>query len=759
MKRIQTKYLLLVIITLFTITGIAQMKVQFISEQGESIVDVKTYTYSIKGESLSRDLSNLEGQILISSDVITNHSSVRIQAQSLGFKTIDTIINVQPEIILFLIDDVLQQKEVVVTAQYNKQLAENSVHRIKVIDREKIDAMGAVNLRDALRNELGVRLSQDNILGSSMTLQGISGENVKILIDGVPVIGRLGGNIDISQINLQEIDHIEIVEGPLSVNYGTNALAGVINLISKKSVFKQVNGSASKYYESIGHYNVSGEINYGRRFHSFGISLGRNLFDGWRDDHSTFNNPIPIADSNRFMTWKPKEQLFGGAYFQWNKNSWLVKAKLNAFNEFILNRGYPRAPYLETAFDDEYNTRRIDKSLIIKKNLKNKGLINTLFSYNRYDRIKNTFFVDLTTLDRQLTNSPSDQDTSVFDQWVFRGNYTSSRDSAKLNFQVGYDILIESALGKRILDTRQEQGDFALFTTAEYQPIKSLIIRPGLRYAYNTTYNPPLLPSLNMKWKFSKRWNWRASYARGFRAPGIKELYFEFIDINHNIVGNQNLRAESSHNFSSSFVQKLNYKKWNIESEINGFYNTITDRISLASIEGTKFSYVNIGEFQSTGVRFTTKLITKNIITNAGLGWIGRASNLLSESVSGQYLFYPEIQTSILYSIPKSKTSIALFYKYQGRLPNFILNEEGNIEQGITQDYHLLDLTVTQDIWKKRLSLTVGAKNILDITQVESNASTGVHSNSTNFVSVGTGRTYFATLKINLKKSFKDRTK
>ena len=68
-----------------------------------------------------------------------------------------------------------------------------------------------------------------------MSVQGLSGENVKILIDGVPVVGRLNGNVDLSQINLTNIERVEIVEGPLSVNYGTNALAGTINLITKKN--------------------------------------------------------------------------------------------------------------------------------------------------------------------------------------------------------------------------------------------------------------------------------------------------------------------------------------------------------------------------------------------------------------------------------------------------------------------------------------------------------------------------------------------
>jgi outer membrane receptor for ferrienterochelin and colicins len=113
----------------------------------------------------------------------------------------------------------------VVTAQYEKTTKEKAVNKIRVISREKIDALAAVNLGDVLKNELNIRLSQDNILGSFMSLQGISGQNVKILIDGIPIIGRLSGNIDVSQINLNNIERIEIVEGPLSTIYGSDSLA------------------------------------------------------------------------------------------------------------------------------------------------------------------------------------------------------------------------------------------------------------------------------------------------------------------------------------------------------------------------------------------------------------------------------------------------------------------------------------------------------------------------------------------------------
>jgi outer membrane receptor for ferrienterochelin and colicins len=134
------------------------------------------------------------------------------------------------------------------------------VHKSKIIDRVDIDRQAATNLRELLDNQLNMSVKNDNVLGSSISMQGISGQNIKILIDGVPVIGRLNGNIDLSQINLNNIERVEIIEGPLSVDFGTDALAGTINLITNKSQYDKASSSINLYYETVGHYNS--DINF-----------------------------------------------------------------------------------------------------------------------------------------------------------------------------------------------------------------------------------------------------------------------------------------------------------------------------------------------------------------------------------------------------------------------------------------------------------------------------------------------------------------
>ena len=124
--------------------------------------------------------------------------------------------------------------EVVVTGQLKEITADKSVYDIKVVDKKKLNSGIYSNLGSLLDKTLNINLAQDNVLGSSISINGISGRNVKILVDDVPVIGRLAGNIDLSQLNLLNIERVEIVKGPMSTIYGSDALAGTINIVTKK---------------------------------------------------------------------------------------------------------------------------------------------------------------------------------------------------------------------------------------------------------------------------------------------------------------------------------------------------------------------------------------------------------------------------------------------------------------------------------------------------------------------------------------------
>jgi outer membrane receptor for ferrienterochelin and colicins len=640
--------------------------------------------------------------------------------------------------------------EVVVTSQYAPTVADQSVQKIQVIDKEKIQQMGAVNLKDVLSNQLNVRLQQDNVLGSGMSLQGISGENIKILMDGVPMIGRLNGNIDLSQVNLNNIERIEFIEGPLSVQYGTNALAGTINIITKNPSTKTINAGIAGYYESIGTYNLTADVASYFKNHQIQLSGGRNYFDGWNPGEIAFTFPKShIADSNRYKQWKPKEQHFFNFGYQYSFKKLNLGFRSAYFNEQIINRGYPRAPYAESTFDDHYYTTRLDNHIFLNGKISKRWSVNALTAYNYYERIKKTVYKDLTTLEETLSANSSDQDTSRFTLFMSRASFTHVKDSSKLNYELGYDINYESALGKRIDKQLQYMGDYAGFVTVEYKPVSSLVIKPGLRYSYNTAYVTPVIPSLNIKYSLNSRHTLRGSYARGFRAPSLKELYFLFVDINHNIIGNGDLKAEQSNNYSVAYNYRTTVDKCRIKVDASVFYNDIFNLITLAQTSSTQYSYINIGKYKTMGFQVGNTLKFKRLTLQTGFTYTGRYNELSESESVPAFNYSPEALANVSYKLIKEKVTLALFYKYNGKLPGYVL-VDNVVKQTALADYQLLDATVSKLFWKDHILLSVGCKNVLDVQNLSSNlAASGAHSASSSSVPFSTGRNYFIKLALN----------
>src|SRR5690606_6166938 len=214
-----------------------------------------------------------------------------------------------------------------------------SPHHVKVITHDDIVRQGAVNLSDVLQQQINIRVGNDNILGSSLSLQGITGQNIKILLDGIPITGRENGNIDLSQLNLDNIERIEIIEGPLSVIYGTDALGGVINLVSKSILLsdsKPVVTKASSYIESSRKYNFGGGVILKVNNVDFAANLNRNFFAGFNPDKST-----------RIMVWKPKQQVFGNFGILSQTKKLKVRFKTDIFSEKLEDRGYPIINHVE----------------------------------------------------------------------------------------------------------------------------------------------------------------------------------------------------------------------------------------------------------------------------------------------------------------------------------------------------------------------------------------------------------------------------
>jgi outer membrane receptor for ferrienterochelin and colicins len=636
----------------------------------------------------------------------------------------------------------------VVTGQYAPGSIEGAVQKIRVIDAQRITRMAAQNLGDALRDQLNIRLAQDNVLGSSLSMQGLGGENVKVLVDGVPVAGRQNGNVDLSQIDLTGIERIELVEGPLSVNYGTNALGGTINLITRKSGAAPASMRASAYAEHIGRLNttITGSRRWGRS--EVLLNAGRNLFLGWDPRQSSLPElRAQAADTNRYQQWKPREQYFARANYGWRSERWTFGWKGEGLHDRIIDRGMPRAPYFELALDAAYVTARLDNALFAEGRLGAHGRLNTLVAHNRYARARTTWLRDLTTLDEELSQAEGAHDTTRFTLTNVRAVYGSASDSARVRYELGIDANLETGSGDR-MDGKREIGDYAVFASAEWRPVESITIRPGARYAYNTRYAAPLIPSLNARWRITQRFTARASYAEGFRAPSLKEQHLYFVDVNHDIAGNPDLNAERSRSASAGLSYRHAKDRVVYTSEVTGFRNDVRDLITLAQLNGASFTYANIGRLRTCG-------------GSIGAGWdnghwmvsVGAALTLRKDALDDPaWASTPELRASMTRQWLKHGWSASIFWKHQGEQPTYAIALDGNVQRGSIAAFHLADATVTKQLWSKQLALSAGCKDLFDVRNLNATLSSGVHDAGTGAVPMTTGRTFFVRVELDLKR-------
>ncbi|HKK42177.1 MAG TPA: TonB-dependent receptor plug domain-containing protein, partial [Bacteroidales bacterium] len=337
---------------------------------------------------------------------VTSRSQVKITC--IGYTALTDTIDPGKSYELSMTPTVFSLNEVVVTGSFQPQKADKSIYNITVLDNRKIEEKAANTLKDILQNQVNLSISQDPALGSSLKIKGLSGNNVKILVDGVPVIGRMGGNIDLSQLSLYNVDHIEMVEGPMSVIYGSDALAGAINIITKENKSSNFGMTANSYYESAGTYNFDANVNFRKKRHSVSLSGGRNFFGGFS------------TDTLRSQTWMPKEQYNADLYYLYTHDKARIKYQVSYMKEKLWDKGDLIEPRFYTAFDSWFYSKRLTNQLDYTRTLENGLAIKMLASYSLYQRDKVTYLKDLSNLTQTLSPNASDQDTTNFNALLYR---------------------------------------------------------------------------------------------------------------------------------------------------------------------------------------------------------------------------------------------------------------------------------------------------------------------------------------------------
>ena len=237
-------------------------------------------------------------------------------------------------------------EEVVVTGQFEPQSLRKSVHNVRVISKEDMKRLAANNLGDVLNQYLNISIRTNGSDGrSSVSMFGLDSQYFKILMDNVPLISDtgLGTNVDLTQVNLDDIEQIEIIEGSMGVTHGANAVSGILNIITKKNSRYKWEITTSVQEET-----VSDEFAFfdkGRHIQNAKIS--HNFNDNWfasvggsRNDYAGFfdgkrGKEYLQDDGERGYRQLPKEQLVGNAIIGYKKDDFRIFYKFDYFGENV----------------------------------------------------------------------------------------------------------------------------------------------------------------------------------------------------------------------------------------------------------------------------------------------------------------------------------------------------------------------------------------------------------------------------------------
>lgn len=678
--------------------------------------------------------------------------------------------------------------EVVVTGQFEPQSLKKSVHNVRIISKEDIKRLAANNLGDVLNQYLNISIRTSGSDGrSTVSMFGLDAQYFKILVDNIPLVSDtgLGTNIDLTQVNLDDIEQIEIIEGSMGVTHGANAVSGILNIITKKNA-----RSKWEIVTTVQEETVSDEyalFDKGRHIQSLKVS--HQINDNWfasvggnRNDFAGFFDTMEgkeyaINDGKRGYRQLPKEQIAGNAIVGYNKDDFRIFYKFDYFGENvdyynpvvipIDNYPFPNTNYSR---DRRYITNRYFHHLNSYGKVFSKINYNVSLSHQKQAR-------DFEKFNYSFENdSESENVREVYQskEVIYSiGTLNNFFTSKFLDLQLGYELVNEKGFYddtagtflnsmQQAFEVRKRLENYDFFAVAEIKATDRFSVRPGFRYSFQSAFDNQYSTSLGLRYLFDNGYELRGSLGRSFRTPNFEELYTYFVDSNHNLRGNEELTPETSMSYEVSAKKKSRFDSgFEIASTAAVTYMTVDDRISLVLTQVTPmlaYQYENIDQYKMWNFSTTHHFAYQNWGAKVGLSYVGISQkiDLAAQNISsdGDYLYSLQLNSNISYNVPKWNTLFSLFYKFNGRQQQYVATTDaaGDAQFLLAEleSYGWMDASIRKSFFDNKFEVTVGARNLLDITTVQQTTGTnGVHSADGNLL-LGYGRSYFLKLTYNL---------
>jgi outer membrane receptor for ferrienterochelin and colicins len=465
----------------------------------------------------------------------------------------------------------------VFTATKTERALSNIAVPVQIIAQKTIQQAGSLRLSDILAEQTGLFMTTG--FGTGVSMQGLNPDYTLILIDGEPLIGRTSGVLDLKRITVGNIKQIEIVRGPSSSLYGSEAMAGVINIITDKPRTNSL-GLSSRYGSfNTADFNTKGSIRTNRiNYQGFGNYYRTDGFSIRPNSRERSIAPIErfTQQHNIGYRFSDRTQLI----LNIRHNSEVIKNNIT-----VINNG------------NAINSVGVEK---------NKDLNATLqVSHKINDQVKNTTRLYGTQFksSQELISDNGVPYLDAFKQQFARiENQTDITFNEKLELNIGGGYIHETANSTRYDNSRSIKTNRIsyAFLQSEWKASNKLTFVGGARYDHNELFAAAFSPKLALQYKINNQFSVKASIGRGFKAPDFRQLYLNFT----------NTAAGSYSVFGTVEAQKI-INELNRLGQISSLEPSFNQ---LSNLQPEFSTGLNLGiSFQNEQWQITTNLFRNNI--------------------------------------------------------------------------------------------------------------------------------------------------
>ena len=584
------------------------------------------------------------------------------------------------EVAIRLAASALPLDEIVVTASRREQRLADVTVPTEIITRETIEATGASNLAAALTEQTGIQFDGGHPSGAGVMLQGLSNERVLVLVDGQPLYGRISGTLDLARLPTSMVERVEVVKGPQAALYGSEAMGGVVNVVTRTPTAVGLGGGARLVAGSGGRREAgaSGEL------HSGDVAA---LVDvGRRDVHRAAGRP----DENGALA----ERVDVVGRVRWQPDtSFSLETSAMVLDE---RQRWPSG----TQFDFADNTQ-VGARLAADWRRGTHHFRPTLY-LSQFEHLARR-----SSFSQPIAGTGDRQDQRLVEAELLYGTQVLGQP-----LDAGIEVRQERISST---DGRIEGGTRTLHSAEPFAQLEWAEDRwsvvPGLRLSWNERWGSTLTPRVAARYRLTDALSLRAGVGRGFRAPDFKELYLQFINdaAGYAVYGNHELRPEHSTNVTAG----LEWSGPRLYGRAQGFWNDLRDFIETRPVadDGSGlllFRYANVARGRTWGAELEGGVVLDAVRLEAGYAWLGTEDGATGRPLLGRPEHSARLTTTVA---PTGALRATVSGIYTGATP--MERDEAGAITSEREAFLRVDARVAQRLpWGLELSL--GADNLFD---------------------------------------------